>query len=160
MPAGLKRRILDDLTTAMKAGDKGRVGVLRMIKSEIQKQEVDARAEKGRDYELDDEEVLAVLARAAKQRRESIESFRGGRREDLAEREEQELATIESYLPEQLDGDELRKIVDQAIVESGAESARDMGRVMKVLMPKVKGRADGKLVNRMVREQLEGGGPS
>ena len=160
MSRGLKQRILDDLVAAMKAGDKGRVDVLRLIKSEMQRQEIDARAEKGANYELDDEEVLAVLTRAAKQRRESIDSFRAGGREDLAEREETELATIEGYLPRQLDRNELEAIVDEAVRESGANSVRDIGRVMPIVMPKVKGRADGKLVNRLVRERLEGSGGS
>jgi uncharacterized protein YqeY len=150
----LKQQILDDMKDAMRAGDKLRLGVVRMLKAEIQKQEVDLRATKGRDYALDDDEVLAVVSRAAKQRRESIASFRSGGREDLAAREEAELGILEAYLPRQLGPDEIRKLVDAAIAESGAASAHDMGKVMKVLMPKVKGRADGKLVNQVVKERL------
>lgn len=154
MSEGRKQQILDGMKEAMRAGDKLRLGVLRMLKAEIQKQEVDLRATKGRDYALDDDEVLAVLSRAAKQRRESIASFRSGGREELAAREEAELAIVETFLPRQLGRDEIVALVDAAIAESGAAGARDMGKVMKVLMPKVQGLADGKLVNQVVRERL------
>ena len=156
MGDGLKQQILDDLKDAMRARDKLRLAVVRMLKAEIQKQEVDLRTTKGRDYALDDDEVLAVVSRAAKQRRESITSFRSGGREDLASREEAELGILEAYLPRQLGADEIGKLVDAAIAASGATGARDMGKVMKVLMPEVKGRADGKLVNQIVKERLGG----
>jgi uncharacterized protein YqeY len=152
----LRARILDDLKTAMKAGDKERLAVLRMIKAEIQRREVELRAERGRDYELPDDEVLAVLTRAAKQRRESIESFRGGGRDDLAAREEAELAVVEAYLPRALTDDELSALVEAAIAETGAAAPADMGKVMKVLVPRTKGRADGKRVSALVRERLAG----
>jgi len=156
MAETLRARILDDLTAAMKAGDKERVGVLRLLKSEIQREEVDLRASKGAGYALTDDEVLAVLTRAAKQRRESIESFRGGGRDDLADKEAAELEVIRGYLPEQLDRNALESLVAEAIAESGAAGPRDMGKVMKVLMPKVRGRADGKLVNEIVKAKLGG----
>ena len=150
----LRDTILKDVTDAMKSGDKVRVGTLRLVKAEIQNREVDVRAEKGADYRLGDDEVTAVLTRAAKQRRESVESFRAGGREDLAVREEQELAIVEAYLPRQLSEDDVRELIAAAIAETGATSPRDIGAVMKVLMPQVKGRADGKSVNRLVKERL------
>lgn len=155
MADGLKQQIVDGMKDAMRGGDKLRLSVLRLLKAEIQKQEVDLRTTKGRDYALDDDEVLAVFTRAAKQRRESIASFRSGGREDLAVQEEAELAILAGYLPRQLGPEEIAVLVDAAIAESGAAGAGDMGKVMKVLMPKVKGIADGKLVNQVVRERLE-----
>jgi uncharacterized protein YqeY len=150
----LKQRLMDDVKVAMKAGDKTRVDCLRMVRSKILEQEVDLRADKGRDYELDDEEATRVLASYAKQRRDSIDSYRQGGREDLAVREEAELKIIEEYLPSQLSEDALREIVSQAVAESGASSPKEMGMVMKIVMPRVRGAADGKLVNRIVQEIL------
>jgi uncharacterized protein YqeY len=150
----LKQRMMDDVKVAMKAGDKTRVDCLRTVRSNILEQEVDLRADKGRDYELDDEEATRVLASYAKQRRDSIDSYRQGGREDLAVREEAELKIIEEYLPSQLSEDALREIVSQAVAESGASSPKEMGMVMKIVMPRVRGAADGKLVNRIVQEIL------
>ena len=150
----LKSRIHDDVTAALKSGDRARLGTLRMVKAQLQTREVELRAKHGRDYDLDDDEALAIVARAAKQRRESIASFRDGGRDDLAAGEEAELAIIEEYLPAALDDEELRSIVREAIAESGATSPKEMGAVMKVVMPKVRGRADGKAVNQVVRELL------
>lgn len=154
MADGLRARILDDLKTAMKAGDKRRLGVLRMVKAEIQRREVELRVERGRDFELPDDEVLSVLTRAAKQRRESIDSFRAGGREELAAGEEAELAVIEDYLPRALSEDELAALVDAAIAEAGASAPGDMGKVMKLLVPRTRGRTDGKQVNALVRARL------
>lgn len=151
----LRERIMGDLNDATKAGDRLRLGVIRLLRSEILSREVDLRPERGRDYRLSDDEVLAVLTRAAKRCNESIEGFRQGGRDDLVAKEEAELAVIEGYLPTQLSEDDLRALVREAIAEVGAASPSDLGAVMKVLMPKVKGRADGKRVNRMVREALE-----
>jgi len=152
----LKQRIGEDMKAAMKAGQKERLGVLRMLRSKLQEAEVAGRVEKGLDYSIDDDDALAVLASYAKQRRESIDSYRQGGREELALREEAELGIIREYLPEQLSEPEIREIVAGAVAESGAASPKDMGRVMKAVMPRVKGRADGKLVNRLVREALGG----
>jgi len=152
----LKQRIGEDMKAAMKAGQKERLGVLRMLRSKLQEAEVAGRVEKGLDYSIDDDDALAVLASYAKQRRESIDSYRQGGREELALREEAELGIIREYLPEQLSEPEIREIVAGAVAESGAASPKDMGRVMKTVMPRVKGRADGKLVNRLVREALGG----
>ncbi len=150
----IKQRLDQDLKTAMKAGDKTRLGVIRMLRSLVQGAEVALRAKKGRDYALEDEQAVEVLASYAKQRRESIESYRAGGREELARAEEAELEIIREYLPEQLGEDEIRRIVREAIAATGAAFPRDLGAVMKVVMPQVKGRADGQLVNRLVRESL------
>ena len=153
----IKEKITTDMKTAMKSGDKTRLGVLRMLRSKIQEAEVQERAKEGVDYSLDDDRTIHVIASYAKQRRESIESYRQGGRDDLVAKEEAELAAIQEYLPEQLSEEEIRKIVADAIAESSASSIKDMGAVMKLLMPQVKGRADGKQVNEIVREMLGAG---
>lgn len=153
----IRQRILDDLTAALKSGARQRLDTLRMLKARIQEAEVALRATKGLDYQLSDAETTPVVAAYAKQRRDSIESFRQASRADLAAREEAELAIVQEYLPRQLDADELRRLAREAIAEAGATSAKDTGKVMKLLMPKVKGAADGKEVNRVVGELLGGG---
>jgi uncharacterized protein len=152
----LRQRILDDLTAALKSGARQRLDTLRMLKARIQETEVALRATKGLAYELSDAEATQVVSGYAKQRRDSIESFRQAGRADLAAREEAELAIVQEYLPRQLDADELRRLAHEAIAEAGATSAKDTGKVMKLLMPKVKGAADGKDVNRVVGELLGG----
>jgi len=152
----IKQRIVEDLTAAMKSGAKERLGVLRMVKAEMLKAEVNLRGEKGRDYQLEDPEALKVLTSYAKQRRDSIESYQQGGRADLAAQEEAELAIVLEYLPKQMEADEIRRIVTEAIAECGATSAKDTGAVMKLVMPKVKGAADGKLVNQIVSQLLAG----
>ncbi|WP_457568151.1 GatB/YqeY domain-containing protein [Desulfurobacterium sp.] len=149
---GLKERLVKDMKEAMKARDKVKLSTIRMINSLIKNAEIDKRGE------LTDEEILSLLQKYAKQRRESIELYEKGGRKDLVEKERAELAIVESYLPEQMDEDEIRKVVEEAITETGASSLKDMGKVMKVVMPKVKGKADGSLVNRIVRELLSGEG--
>ena len=150
----IKKRLEDDLKEAMKARDELRLNCLRMLKSKILEKEVSLRAKEGKDYQLSDEEVIQVASSYAKQRRDSIESYRQGGREDLAAKEEKELAVVEDYLPQQLSRDEIVEIVSGAVEESGASSAKDMGAVMRIVMPRVKGQADGKLVNQIVRELL------
>ena len=151
----IKQRIGEDIKAAMKAGDKDRLGTLRMVKSKLQMAEVDLRAKNGRDYELDDEQALQALSSYAKQRRDSIESYEKAERPDLAAKERVELEIVQEYLPAQLGEDDVREIVKQAIAEVNASSPKDMGAVMKVVMPKVKGVADGRLVNQLVRELLQ-----
>ena len=124
------------------------MAVLRGLKSALKYRQIEA------GKELSDETATEVISRAAKQRRESIEQFRSGGREDLALKEESELKIISEYLPSQLSEEEVRTLVASAVSESGAESAKQIGLVMKLLMPKVKGKADGKLVNRLVLEKL------
>ncbi|MBI5848153.1 MAG: GatB/YqeY domain-containing protein [Nitrospirae bacterium] len=144
----LLKRIDEDLKAAMKSSDTVRVSVLRMAKAAIKYVQI----EKGR--ELSDEEILPVLSSMGKQRRESIEQFSKAGREDLAGIEQQELAILQSYMPAQLSPEETEKLIVLAIQESSAKSEADMGKVMKVLMPKIKGVADGKWVNTRVKELL------
>jgi uncharacterized protein len=134
-----------DLTTAMKAGEKDRVGTLRLVLSELQK---DAKEGAG--------DELAVLRRERKRRLEAAKAFRDGDRPELAEAEEAEAVVIDAYLPAELSDDELRAIVAGAVTETGASSPKDMGTVMKAAMPKVAGRADGKRVSALVQEALKG----
>jgi hypothetical protein len=135
--------VKQDLVSAMKAGEKDRVGALRMVLSELQK-----AAKEGGDDEV------AVLRRERKRRHESAHAFRDAGRGELADAEETEAQIIEDYLPAELSDDELKSIVGDAIAEAGAESPKDMGQVMKAAMPKVAGRADGKRVSALVQEAL------
>jgi uncharacterized protein YqeY len=144
----LKERIAAELKEAMKARDELKVSTLRLIHSAIKNKEIDERKP------LEDEGVLAVLSTAAKQRRESIEQYEKGGRADLADKEKAELVIIQTFMPEQLGRDEVAALVRDAIAETSASGAKDMGKVMKALMPKVKGKADGKLVNELVKELL------
>ena len=150
----IRDRIVADLTAAMKAKDATRLGVIRMLKSRIMEAEVEQRGLKGAGYVLEDEECLAEIAAYAKQRRDSIVAFRQGGKEELAKKEEAELAIIQQYLPAQLSEDEVRRVVAAAIAESGATSAKDIGAIMKIVMPTLKGVADGAVVSRIVRELL------
>jgi len=150
----IRERIVADLTAAMKAKDAPRLGVVRMLKSRIMEAEVEQRSRNGPAYVLDDQECLAVIASYAKQRRDSIEAYRKGGKEDLATKEEAELAIIQQYLPAQMSEDDVRRIVAAAIAEAGATSSKDMGAIMKIVMPRLKGEADGAVVSRIVRELL------
>lgn len=144
----LKNQISDDMKTAMKAGDKDRLKVIRLILSAIKQIEVDKRVE------LDDSDVLAVLTKMVKQRRDSVTQFHDGGRDDLADIETAEIAVIEHYLPAQLSADEVAQLVDQAIVDTGAEGLRDMGKVMAAVKQKAEGRADLGAVSGMVKAKL------
>ncbi len=144
----LKGQITEDMKTAMKAGDKDRLKVVRLMLAAIKQIEVDKRVE------LDDTGVLAVLAKMVKQRRDSIDQFEKGNREDLAAIERAEIAVIESYLPEPLGGDELAAMVDEAIRSTGAEGIRDMGKVMAQIKAKAAGRADMGALSATVKERL------
>jgi uncharacterized protein len=142
-----------DLTQAMKSSDKVRLATLRLLTAAIKNRQID------KGGALDDAEALEVVRLATKQRHEAIALARQYGREDIAQREEQELAILEAYLPEQLSTDDLVQRIDAVIQELGATSDKDLGRVMRVLMPEVKGRADGTTVNRLVRERLAGSLP-
>ncbi|MEN8260656.1 MAG: GatB/YqeY domain-containing protein [Pseudomonadota bacterium] len=144
----LKGQITEDMKSAMKAGEKDRLKVVRLILAAIKQIEVDTREE------LDDAAVLAVLTKMVKQRRDSIEQFEKGDREDLAAIERAEIVVLEDYLPEQLSADELAEMVDDAIQSSGAESIRDMGKVMGQIKAKASGRADMGAVSAIVKERL------
>jgi len=147
----LIERIDRDLIKALKAGEKDKVTTLRGLKSDLKYRQID----KGDD--LTDDDVITVLSSLAKKRRESIEHFEKGGREDLVAKEKGELALITSYLPEQFGEDQLREIIEQAINETGADSPQKVGMVMKIVMPKTMGRADGKLVNKLAMEMLAKG---
>jgi len=153
----LKERISSEIKTAMKSGDRNTVSVLRMVKAKILEKEVALRSKKGRDYQLNDEEAVGVILTYAKQRRQSIDSYREGGRDDLAAQEESELLILQQYLPKQLSEEEVEAMVEQAISETGASGPQDMGTVMKALMPKVKGAVDGKLLSEMVQRKLAAG---
>jgi uncharacterized protein YqeY len=146
----LSERIDDDLIKALKAGEKARVTLLRGLKSDIKYKLI----EKGE--ELTDDDLIGVLNSAAKRRRDSIDQFRAGKRMDLVEKEASELEIIQSYLPEQLTEDKIKELIKSSIEATGADSPAKLGLVMKDLMPKIKGKADGKLVNRFVSEMLSG----
>ncbi|MGB5626938.1 MAG: GatB/YqeY domain-containing protein [Woeseiaceae bacterium] len=144
----LKGQITEDMKTAMKAGDKERLKVVRLMLAAIKQIEVDKR------IELDDSAVLAVLTKMVKQRRDSIEQFEKGNREDLVKIERAEIAVLEGYLPEQLGADELAAMVDEAIQATGAEGIRDMGKVMGQIKAKAAGRADMGALSAIVKERL------
>lgn len=146
----LQERLTEDVKTAMKAREAGksRLSVLRMVKASIRNIEID------RKKELNDEDVLDVLAKEVKMRRDSMDDFRKGNRPDLVAALEEEIAILAEYLPAQLSEEEVRVLVDQAVSQAQATTAKDMGKVMAILMPQVKGKADGKLVNTLVRERL------
>ncbi|MDH4027472.1 MAG: GatB/YqeY domain-containing protein [Nitrospirota bacterium] len=145
----LAERIAEDLKTALKSRDAGRTSILRMIKSAVKNKEIDKMAP------LSDEEVLALLRTFVKRAGESIEQFSKAGRQELVEKEKAELAVIQQYLPKQLSEEDVRKIIGDVITETGASGPRDMGSVMKAVMAKTRGQADGKLVNNLVKEMLE-----
>lgn len=146
----LKERLTEDMKQAMRDKETGklRLSVIRMVRANIKNVEID------RKQELSDDEVLDVLAKEVKTRRDSMEEFKKANRPDLVESLEQEIVILMNYLPEQLNEAEVRTLVASAVAETQAVSPKEMGKVMAVLMPKVKGRADGKLVNTIVREML------
>jgi uncharacterized protein YqeY len=146
----LLKKLDEDLKTALKNSDKLKLAVVRLVKAAIKNQQID----KGR--ELQDEEILAIFSTLAKQRRESIEQFSKGGRNDLVLQETQELEILQSYMPRQLSAEETDAMILQAIKESSAKSEGDIGKVMKLLAPRIKGVADGKWVNSRVRELLQG----
>ena len=142
-------RITDDMKRALVAKDKVKLTVTRLLKSEIKYKEIEKGAE------LPDEDVIAVLSSSVKRHKDSIEQFEKGGREDLVAQEKAELKIIWEYMPKQLEEDELSRIVDEAIKEVNASAASDLGKVMKIVMPKVKGGADGKKVNELVSSRLQ-----
>ena len=144
----LKGRITDDVKSAMKAGEKDRLKVLRLMTAAIKQVEVDER------IELDDAAVLGILNRMVKQRRDSIAQYTQGNRQDLAVIEQQEIEIISGYLPEQLSEAELEALVEEAISATGAENIRDMGKVMGAIKAKAEGRADMGAVGAKVKARL------
>jgi len=146
----LKERISADLRQAQKSGDKARMTVLRLVVAGIKNAEIDKRAV------LDDAGVIEVLTREAKQHRESITEFAKGKRQDLVDRNEEELAILMEYLPQQMSREEIRSLARQVIEQVGARGPAEKGKVMGQLMPQVKGKADGQVVNEAVTELLAG----
>jgi len=146
----LKDQITEDMKSAMKAGEKDRLKVVRLIRAAVLQIEVDTREE------LDDAAVLTVLTKMVKQRRDSIEQFAKGDREDLVAIERAEIEVLDTYLPEPLSADELAALVDEAIQATGAEGIRDMGKVMGQIKAKASGRADMGAVSAIVKERLSG----
>ena len=145
----LQEQLMNDLKEAMKAKDKVRLETIRGLRAQLKNAEID----KGRP--LTEEEEIQVLMSAVKKRKESIEQFRAVNRPERAAEEEQELKIIQQYLPEQMSEEEITQLVELVIQEVGASSPRDMGKVMGKIMPQVKGRADGKIVQSIVRKKLE-----
>lgn len=144
----LKARITEDMKSAMRAGDKPRLGTIRMVLAAVKQVEVDTREA------LDDAGVLAVLDKMVKQRRESIAQYHKAGRDDLADAEERELEVIRGYLPEPLSEAEIASLIEAAVAETGAESVRDMGRVMARLKAQIQGRADMAAVSNRVKARL------
>ncbi len=145
----IEDRINGDMKKALVAKDKLKLSVTRLLKSEIRYKEIEKGAE------LSDEDVIAVLSSSVKRHKDSIQQFEKGGREDLAAQEKAELEVIWEYMPRQLEEDELSQIVEEAIKEVDASASSDLGKVMKIVMPKVKGKADGNRVNRLVSSKLQ-----
>ena len=144
----LNKRIQDDMKSAMKGGDKPRLGVIRLIRAAIKQREVDER------IELDDEQILTVLDKMVKQRRDSISQYEAAGRDDLAKQEAFEVTILQDYLPAALSEEEIVAMIKEAVTASGAESIKDMGKVMGQLKPKMQGRADMGAVSALVKQQL------
>lgn len=145
---GLHDKIMEDLKEALRSRDETRKSTLRMLRSAIRYREVEVQ------HPLSEDEVLEVIAKQVKQRRDSIEEYRKGGRQDLVDEESAELEILSAYLPRQLTREEIAELAQQAIHQTGATNMKQMGLVMNELMPQVKGRADGKLVNEVVRQLL------
>ena len=145
----LKPKLQEDLKTSMKNKDTLRKSVITLIRSSIKQVEVDKR------IELNDDDVIDIISKQLKQRNDSLEQFLDAGREDLVEETRSEIEVLKEYLPQQLSEEELNEIVKQTISEVGATSMKDMGKIMSVIKPKTKGRADGKLINKLVKENLQ-----
>jgi uncharacterized protein YqeY len=144
----LSDRLNEDMKQAMKSQDKFKLSVIRMVRSTIKNSEIDLKRP------LDDNEVLDVLTREIKQRKDSLQEFSKAGRDDLADNLKAELVILAEYMPQQLSEEEVKAIVQQTIQQIGASSKADMGKVMTALMPQVKGRADGKIINQLVQQLL------
>ena len=144
----LREKLSEDMKNAMKARDELRLSTIRMIRSAVKNKDIELKRE------LNEQEIVEVIATLGKQRRESIRLFTEAGRQDLVEKEEKELAVLLEFLPQQLSREEVAELVEKIVAESGAQGAKDMGKVMKALMPHVAGRADGKMVSDVVREKL------
>ena len=148
----LKERITDDMKAAMRSGEKERLGLIRMITAAIKQREVDER------ITLDDSQVLSVLEKMIKQRKESLVQFQAGNRQDLVEKEAAEITLLQGYLPSQLSAAEIDALINEAVAATGAASIKDMGKVMAAIKAKAQGRADLGKVGAIIKAKLSGGG--
>jgi len=146
----LKERITDDMKAAMRSGEKERLGVIRMITSAIKQREVDER------ITLDDPQVLSVLEKMIKQRKESVQQFKAGNRQDLVDKESAEITLLQGYLPAALSGAEIDVLINEAVAATGAASIKDMGKVMAIIKAKAQGRADMAAVGAKIKAKLSG----
>ena len=144
----LKEKLQQDLKDALKSGDSRKRMVLGMVIAAVKNKEIEKRSELG------DEEIVAVIASEIKKRRDAVAQYEKGGRPELAEQEKQEMDILMGYMPEQMPEEQIREEVKRAIVETGAKDIKEMGKVLQVLMPKVKGKADGQLVSQIVKEEL------
>jgi uncharacterized protein YqeY len=145
---GLREKIDEDVKQALKSGAKEKLSTLRMLSAALKNKKIDKRRE------LTEEEIAETVRSLIKQRRDSIEQFAKGGRQDLVDKETAEVAVLEGYLPQQMSREEVEALVRQVIAETGSQGAKDMGKVMKALIPKIGGRADGKLVSELVKHAL------
>jgi len=145
---GLEDRLVEEMKGAMKSNDKLRLSTIRMIRSASKNREIELRKK------LADEEIIKVIQGMVRKGEESIEQFEAGGRNDLVEKEKQEMEILKSFLPQAMTREEILQVIDQSIQETQASSLKDLGRVMKSVMPKIEGKADGKLVNQLVKERL------
>ena len=152
---GLREKLMDDLKEAMRERDDTRKRTIRSVLAALKKAETELGAD-GQRVSMDDDAILRVIAKQAKERQESIDAFRSGNRDDLVAREEADLAVLEGYLPRQMSREEIEAEAQQVIAEVGATGPHDIGKVMKPLMARLQGRADGRLANQIVREFLAG----
>jgi hypothetical protein len=144
----LSQQLNEAMKEAMRAKDSLRLNTIRQIRTSVKNKEIDERRE------LDDQEIIGVISTLVKQRKESAQLYREGGRPDLAEKEEQEMAVLQEFLPAQLGEEEIRSIIEEAVIETGAASMKDMGKVMKVVTGRTLGRADGRLVSELVKVRL------
>lgn len=157
----LKAKMMDDLKTAMKSGEKQKMTTIRSIQAAIKNKEIDNRVvaadpnDKRSQDQKDDDMIIQILKTLVKQRKDSIEQFTAGGRQDLVDQEKAELAIIETYLPQMMSKDQIEEVVKAAIAETKASSAKDMGLVMKAVMAKTQGLADGKLISEVVKSKLQ-----
>jgi hypothetical protein len=144
----LEERLVNEMKEAMKSGDKLRLSAIRMIRSAAKNREIELMKK------LDDEDIIKVIQGMVRKGEESVEQFRIGGRQDLVEKETKEIEILKSFLPQPLSQEEVLKVIDETIQETQASSLKDIGKVMKAIMPKLGGKADGKLINQWVRERL------
>lgn len=145
---GLEERLVEEMKQAMKSNEKLKLSTIRMIRSVLKNKEIDLRRK------LDDEEIVKVIQAMVRKAEESVEQFQTGGRMDLVEKEKNEIEIMKSFLPQPLSREEILEIINQSIQETQASSMKDIGKVMKSVMPKIGGKADGKLINQLVKERL------